>query len=79
VDVSLNQIPVYVCEGTILPLAQAVQQTGELSEEVMTFLRYPDEGGAAAYTLIDGGQTRSIQARESVDGVRVSVTPELNG
>jgi hypothetical protein len=45
----------------------------------MTLRYYPDQQGDAAYTLLERGQTRSIEASLSDGQVEVSIIPELSG
>ncbi len=62
VKAGIGKIPVYIREGTVLPLAKAVQHTGELSLDNMTLRVYPDGEGKASCRLRNGERTISIKA-----------------
>lgn len=77
--VGLKTIPVYVREGTALPLLKVAQSTDDLSYDNMTIQIYPDEEGKASYDILDKDKHFEITASVEKTAAKITVTPEPEG
>ncbi|MHA1267394.1 MAG: TIM-barrel domain-containing protein [Candidatus Helarchaeota archaeon] len=72
----LEQIPLYIRAGVILPLAPPVQCTAELPSDKLILKIYPSKKGVASYTLLDKEFRCSITARIKGEIVYVQIDPK---
>lgn len=70
---SLEKLPVYVKEGTILPMQPVVQSTMEKPSGPLTLRVYPGENCSGSFYLDDGETTRYLKG----DFLRISFTCEV--
>lgn len=62
VSAPLNQMPIFVKQGSIIPMAQLMSYTDERPLDTLTLHIYPDLNGEVSYTLYeDDGKTRDYQ------------------
>jgi alpha-glucosidase (family GH31 glycosyl hydrolase) len=80
--IPLDQTPIFVRSGTILPLAPEMEYTGQLPWDPITLDVYPHAGETNAATLYEddtlttayrSGQFRTTTAKVSADGTRHEV------
>ena len=59
----LNRMPMFVKEGSIIPMAQLMNYTDERPLDTLTLLVYPDMNNEVSYSLYeDDGKTREYQS-----------------
>jgi alpha-D-xyloside xylohydrolase len=73
----LEKIPVFVRGGTVLPLAQAVQCTNELSCKDLTMRVYPDGTGQAALDFYTGSGSYQLSTQVEGRTMQNKCEPEL--
>lgn len=76
----IEKVPIFVREGTILPLGPVMQYVGERGlEEGLALRVYPRADGSAFYRLEDDETTYVFKAWEENGERRVSVEPHIDG
>ena len=77
-DFSIDQIPVYVREGAIVPMAPPMQYTSQKPVDPLIVMVYPlKDGEVSTYTLYqDSGDTRGYQTGEAA---RTTITATQSG
>jgi alpha-D-xyloside xylohydrolase len=74
--VPLEEIPIFLRAGSILPLAPVAQCVDEQRDDELTLKVYPDTEGAAAYTILDDNGRVQITAQLQREELTLSVDPE---
>ena len=72
----LDKIPIYVKEGTILPLGPIVQCTDEIDYQDLTLKIYPDGAGNAHFDLFDGASENKFTATIEGNDILLSFDTE---
>lgn len=75
-SVPLDKIPIYVKEGTILPLGPIVQCTDEIDYQDLTLKIYPDGAGNAHFDLFDGASENKFTATIEGNDILLSFDTE---
>ncbi len=74
-----ERVPLFVREGTILPLGPVMQYVGEKDvTDGLTLRVYPGPDGKAAYRLEDEERSFELEARVEGGELLVSITPEVD-
>ncbi len=74
--VDLETIPVYIREGSILPLAEVAQCVDQLKNDNLVLMVYPDGNGNSEYELIDDEMKLYMNGSISGEELSLEVRPE---
>jgi alpha-D-xyloside xylohydrolase len=77
-DCPLDRIPVFIKEGSILPLGREVNRTDEVGPDGMTLKICPNKNGEASYALRDDDTEISINAKINNNTLDIEMNQEIN-